>query len=231
MSNFTQLVDEIIPRIYQMAEGKPIFVAVSGGSASGKTTFSRWLIDHLLPTDCALILQDSYYKDLSQEFDGDGGKVNFDHPSSIDFALMRTHLEALRKGRSVELPVYDFKTHRRLNRTLRQDPKRVVIVDGILVLQAEELKGFFDLSFFIKTSEPVRFARRLERDVKERGRTAEGVKKQFANQVKPMHDQFVEPSEKIADLVISGEKQFDGELFEIIRPLFARADRSLFYQS
>ena len=211
MSNFTQPVSNFagehfnmsfMHRILEMSEDKTIFIGVAGGSASGKTTFSKWLVKHFSHIDCGLVLQDSYYKDLSNKFDADGGSINFDHPSSIDFDLLLQHLQQLQKGLNVAMPTYDFKTHKRTTVTELIQPKRVIIVDGILVLHDEGLKNFFDLSFFIKTPESLRFSRRLSRDVKERGRTEEGVKKQFALQVKPMHDLFVEPSQSAADYVL-----------------------------
>jgi uridine kinase len=223
MSSFTQLVNELgfIEQINELSKNQTIFIGVAGGSASGKTTFSKWLMDKLSPLDCGIVLQDSYYKNLKNIVSE--ATVNFDHPAAIDFELLLNHLEHLKSGKSVNLPIYDFKTNSRLETTELMQPKQIVIVDGILVLQDPGLNSFFDLSFFISTPESLRFSRRLARDVNERGRTEEGVKKQFNEFVKPMHDRFVEPSQVFADYVIPGDIAFVEDSFttipsQIVRP-------------
>lgn len=190
-----------------------VIIGVSGGSASGKTTFSRAIQQALGESVCGIIFQDSYYHDQSTDFDGDGGQVNFDHPSAIDFDLLHEHLLSLRKGEDVELPQYDFATHRRLPQTESFESRQVVILDGILIFTDGRIRQCLDSKVFIQTREPLRYSRRLNRDVKERGRTPEGVEKQFYSQVKPMHDQFVEPGKDCADFVLDGERPF-GPLVE-----------------
>ncbi len=180
---------------------KPFVLGVAGGSGSGKTYFARDLYDSL-GSVVEIIYQDNFYFDQSKKFDFDGGSVNFDHPESIDFELLGKKLEALKTGLSVEIPIYDFATHSREARTLTIKPKPIIIVDGILIFHEEHVRKHFDDLVFFDTPEELRFERRLERDVKERGRTPEGVRNQFMKQVKPMHDRFVEPSKKYATTLV-----------------------------
>lgn len=193
-----------------------LLIGVAGGSGSGKTTFARMLQAHLGEDFCATVAQDSYYRDMSEQFDRDGGRVNFDHPDAIEFSLMKRHLEALKRGDSIDVPRYDFATHKRLLEVIYFDPKPVVILDGILILTQSEVRESLDFSFFIDASEDVRFQRRMYRDVRERGRTPEGVRAQLMNHVKPMHDLFVEPSKRFANRVISGERSFGPVIEEIV---------------
>lgn len=185
-------------------------IAVCGGSGSGKTTFARRLVEILGEDHCAILSQDRYYIDQSDRFKEDGGDVNFDHPSAIDFDLMAEHLRILSSGRPIEAPLYDFATHKRLKRTTTFKAKPVIIVDGILVLSQKQIRDAIDASVFIDIPESVRFERRLRRDTVERGRTPEGIEKQFLKQVKPMHDQFVEPSKAFATFR-AGLPQFEIE--------------------
>lgn len=191
---------------------KPFFLGVVGGSGSGKTYFARAVYKALGPEICELIYQDNFYIDQSLSFDFDGGSVNFDHPSSIDFSLLARHMRVLKQGKQTEIPIYDFVTHSRKIETIRIQPKAIIIVDGILIAQAEEVRFLFDELIFFDTPEELRFQRRLERDVKERGRDPEGVRNQFFKQVKPMHDQFVEPSKVFANTLIKDVGDFDAIL-------------------
>lgn len=191
-------------------------IGVSGGSGSGKTTFARMLQANLGDSFCGILAQDSYYRDMHEYFDHDGGRVNFDHPESIEFELMVQHIKELKSGHDVLMPVYDFATHSRKLEPEVFTCKPIVIVDGILLLTQSELRPMFNFSYFIETGEELRYQRRLKRDVKERGRTPEGVHEQFYKQVKPMHDLFVEPSRRFADRVISGEKSFGPVIEEIV---------------
>lgn len=193
-----------------------MLVGVAGGSGSGKTTFSRMLQANLGDAFCGIIAQDSYYRDLHEQFDHDGGSVNFDHPDSIEFPLMIKHLLDLKKASDILIPNYDFATHRRLFESTLFPARPVVVVDGILVLALKEVRELFDMTFFIETQEDLRFQRRLHRDVRERARSPEGVREQFYNHVKPMHDLFVEPSSKFAHRVISGERSFGPIIDEVV---------------
>ena len=192
-------------------------IAVAGGSGSGKTTFARRVLEKLdldQRSQVSIIGQDSYYKDQSEKFDHDGGAVNFDHPQSIDFDLLCDHLKALKSGKSVEIPQYDFATHRRLDQTVELGPKKVILVDGILIYCEPKLVELFDHKIYIDAPENIRFERRLKRDVAERGRTPDGVRKQFFDQVKPMHDEFVEPKKDLCDLIVD-PNSFDDQVQKV----------------
>lgn len=180
----------------------PYIIGVAGGSGSGKTFFARELQKILGDEKCTILYQDNYYIDQSHRFDGDGGSVNFDHPESLDFALLAQGLAALKAGKSIKVPIYDFATHTRKKETLDCYPKKIILVDGILILDSALVREVLDEAVFFDTPEELRFKRRLERDVHERGRTAQGVKKQFDLQVKPMHNQFVEPSKSYAQTIV-----------------------------
>ncbi len=183
---------------------KNIIIGIAGGSGSGKTFFAQALHKKLGKECSLLIYQDNFYKDQSSKFDFDGGSVNFDHPESIDFNLLAKQLCLLKDNKSVEIPMYEFSTHTRKEETVKTEPKKVIIVDGILLLSQSNMREIFDISVFVETPEEIRFQRRLQRDITERGRTREGVINQFEKQVKPMHDKFVEPSKIHADHVNSG---------------------------
>lgn len=184
-------------------------LGVAGGSGSGKTFFAQKLQALLGLEMCEIISQDNFYIDQSQNFDFDGGSVNFDHPDSIDFVLLIQQLKELKNGNSVQIPVYDFITHKRKSETILIQPKPLIILDGILILHPVDLRRIFDETLFFETPENLRFQRRLHRDVKERGREAEGVRHQFLMQVKPMHDQFVEPSKINSNSIIKETEEFD----------------------
>lgn len=199
-----------------------IIVGVAGGSGSGKTYFAKDLMTKLGPSLAEIVYQDNFYIDQSHRFDGDGGSVNFDHPDSIDFSLLAQCLGQLKNGQDTDIPVYDFKTHTRLNEKLKIQAKPIIVVDGILIFYPPEVRQVFDYLVFFDTSEDLRFERRLQRDVKERGRTPEGVKAQFQKQVKPMHDLFVEPSKHHAHIVVSDNCNYDDILLNCCKSLQAK---------
>lgn len=180
----------------------PYIIGVAGGSGSGKTFFARELQKALGDEKCTILYQDNYYIDQSHRFDGDGGSVNFDHPESLDFKLLAEGLNALKNNKSIRVPLYDFATHTRKKETIECAPKKIILVDGILILDSALVRAELDEALFFDTPEELRYKRRLDRDVHERGRTAEGVKKQFDLQVRPMHDQFVEPSKVFAQTIV-----------------------------
>lgn len=180
----------------------PYIVGVAGGSGSGKTYFARELQKILGDEKCSILYQDNYYLDQSHRFDGDGGAVNFDHPESLDFELLALGLKELKKGGTIEVPLYEFATHTRKLETLSFKARPIILVDGILILDSPVVRAQLDEAIFFDTPEELRFKRRLDRDVAERGRTPEGVKKQFDLQVKPMHNQFVEPSKIFAQTIV-----------------------------
>ena len=180
-------------------------IAIAGGSGSGKSVLSEQILNLLGEQNCSLIAQDSYYRDHSEEFDVDGGAVNFDHPEAIEFSLLAKHLASLKKGESIEVPNYDFVSHGRLAGGELIEPRRVILLDGTLLLSRDELREHLDASVFIEVPEQVRLARRMKRDVEQRGRSKEGVLAQWSTQVQPMHTRFVEDSASKATMVISGE--------------------------
>jgi uridine kinase len=192
-------------------------LGVAGGSGSGKTYFADALHKALGPMISTIVYQDNFYIDQSHRFDHDGGSVNFDHPESLDFPLLAEKVKELKSGHATAIPIYDFATHKRRKETLHVAPRKVIIVDGILIFHPPYLRELFDGLIFFDTPEALRFERRLKRDVEERGRTPEGVKAQFLKQVKPMHDQFVEPSKTFAQLVVTDNSNYSETLLKFIK--------------
>jgi len=195
---------------------KPFILGIAGGSGSGKTYFARALQDRLGAGIATLIYQDNFYIDQSHRFDHDGGSVNFDHPDSLDFPLLARCLSELKTGRPTRIPIYDFVTHTRSNETINAEPTPIIIVDGILIFHPEPVRSQFDRMIFFDTPEALRFERRLRRDVEERGRTPEGVRNQFLKQVKPMHDEFVDPTSIHAHTVVRDLGQTEDILAETL---------------
>lgn len=183
-------------------EKRPLFVAIAGGSGSGKTTIARSVVD-LVGRDKAVYLQqDAYYRDQAHLAFEDRLKVNYDHPDSIELELLVEHLQALRNGQAIERPIYDFETHTRTDETYLIAPEPAVIVEGILLLADPDLRDCFDVRVYIDTEPDVRLMRRIQRDIVERGRSVESVLAQYEKTVRPMHHQFVEPSKRYADIII-----------------------------
>lgn len=180
---------------------RPLFIGIAGGSGSGKTTIATSVVERL-SGEVSLLQHDAYYlhqPDL--DFD-ERTRVNYDHPSSLETDLLVEHLEILREGVAVERPVYDFSNHLRSSDTVRIEPAKVVVVEGILVLSEPSLRSELDLKIYVDTDSDLRLARRLERDIDERGRTVDNVISQYFKTVRPMHLEFVEPSRRYADLII-----------------------------
>lgn len=186
-----------------MSSSAPSFsVAVAGGSGSGKTSLTRALVGQLGHGHCAVLDHDSYYRDLSHLPLAVRAETNFDHPDSLDSALLARHIEDLRAGRPVERPIYDFATHSRRPETTRVEPRPIILCEGILLLAVPELRSAFDLRVYVDTPADVRALRRVQRDILERGRTVESVVHQYMTTVRPMHERFVEPARDTADLVL-----------------------------
>ena len=180
----------------------PLTIGIAGGTGSGKTTVARAILDRVGADHIAAFPHDAYYKDLTSLPPTLRSQVNFDHPDSLETSLLIEHLQQLRKGQSIDLPVYDFKTHTRTQQTIRIDPKSVVMVEGILIFTEPVLRELFDIKIFVDTDADIRFIRRLQRDIAERGRTSESVIQQYLTTVRPMHLEFVEPSKRYADIII-----------------------------
>jgi uridine kinase len=181
---------------------RPIVIGVAGGTGSGKTTVASRILERVGAQHIAYIAHDAYYRDLRHLPDRLRAQVNFDHPDALETELMIEHLRRLRAGQPVEIPIYDFTTHMRTNRTQRVEVAAVVIVEGILVFVEPELRELFDVKIYIDTDADVRFIRRLRRDIKDRGRSVESVCQQYLSTVRPMHLEFVEPSKRYADVII-----------------------------
>ena len=177
----------------------PIFIGIAGGTGSGKTTLAENI--HQLFPESVLISQDSYYKDLSHFALEERVKINFDHPDSLEFSLLVKHLMALKGGQAIEQPIYNFHTHVRESWTKKIESAPIVLVEGILLFVVPELREFFDIKIFVDTDDDIRLLRRIERDVNERSRDFNSVKQQYLTTVKPMHDAFVAPSKKYADVI------------------------------
>lgn len=180
---------------------RPLLIAVVGGSGSGKTTVARTIYD-TMPMNAAFIDMDAYYRDLSHLSYEERCRVNFDHPDAFDLELMLEQLGELQAGRAIRKPSYDFTRHTRAAETVEILPREVIVVDGILLLADPRLRNRFDIKVFVDVDDDVRFIRRLQRDVSERGRTMGDVIRQYLTTVRPMHLEFVEPSRRHADVII-----------------------------
>lgn len=180
----------------------PVLVGVAGGSGSGKTTVARALAASFRAEQVQIVLMDSYYRDRAGVPFEERTRVNYDHPDAFDEPLLVEQVRTLKAGEGVDQPVYDFTRHERSQERVRVEPSRVIIVEGILVLAVETLRPLLDLKLFVDTPADLRFLRRLRRDVAERGRTIDSVIEQYLATVRPMHDAFIEPSRRHADLII-----------------------------
>jgi len=187
----------------------PVVIGIAGGTGSGKTTVARAIYDRVGSDRIEWISHDSYYRNFDALTHEERHKINFDHPDSLESELLTRHLDVLCKGSSVEVPVYDFATHSRKTETQRVEPRKVIIVEGILVLAEPELRKRIDIKLFVDTPADIRFLRRLTRDIETRGRSLKSVIDQYLTTVRPMHEEFVEPSKRHADLIIpeGGENQ------------------------
>ena len=181
---------------------KTIIIGIGGGTGSGKTSLAKGILAEYGEGEVAVIEQDSYYKDLSHIIYEERAGQNYDHPDSIDIDLFESHLQQLLDGGKIEIPTYDFSTHVRMDKTTPIRQHHVIVVEGILTLHYPQLRKLFTIKIFVDTPADIRFIRRLTRDIYERGRTPESVNKQYLSTVRPMHEQFVEPSKYYADLII-----------------------------
>jgi len=181
---------------------KPFLIGIAGGTGSGKTSVARRIYESLHVESAAFLDYDAYYKELGHLSLEERQRINFDHPDSLDVELFIEHLQRLIAGQPMEKPVYDFTRHTRAERTVRVEPRDVVLVDGILLFADERLREMFDLKIFVDTEADVRFIRRLRRDIEERGRSLESIIDQYLKTVRPMHFEFVEPTKRYADVIL-----------------------------
>lgn len=187
-----------------------LIIGIYGGTGSGKTTIVNMIASHFSSNDIEIISQDSYYKDNSDISYEDRCKLNFDHPDAIDFNLLHKHIKNLRKGETVEQPIYDFKIHNRLKKTIQIKPKKILILEGILIMCHAEIRSIIDLKIFINANSKTRMERRIKRDIVERGRSRDEVLKRYIETLKPMHEKFIEPTKIYANYII--ENQFNNKL-------------------
>ena len=183
-----------------------LIIGIAGGTGSGKTTVVRQIMNELPEQEVGVISQDSYYRENHNLSYEERALINFDHPRSIDFELLVQHLKELKSGNTIEQPVYSFVTHNRTEDTVITHPRKVMIVEGILILTNPELREMFDVKVFVHADSDERLIRRLKRDIAERGRDMEEVLSRYQKTLKPMHEQFIEPTKAHADIIIPNDK-------------------------
>ena len=183
-----------------------LILGIAGGTGCGKTTVVNQILEQLPEGEVGVISQDSYYKDTTHLSYEERVKINFDHPRSIDFELLEEHLKELKKGNTIEQPVYSFVKHNRTGDTILTHPRKVMIVEGILILTNKELRDMYDIKIYVHADSDERLIRRLKRDIAERGRSIEEVLNRYQTTLKPMHQQFIEPMKEYADLIIPNNK-------------------------
>ncbi|MED1917130.1 uridine kinase [Brevibacillus sp. DP1.3A] len=182
--------------------GNPVLIGVAGGSGSGKTTVAKELYRQFQNDSVTMIEQDSYYKDQSHLSPEERALTNYDHPFAFDNDLLLAHLQELMQGKAIQKPIYDFKEHNRKPEQIQVDPKDVIILEGMLILEDERIRDLMDIKVFVDTDADVRIVRRIVRDIEERGRSLDSVVSQYLNVVRPMHLQFIEPTKRYADVIM-----------------------------
>ncbi|GAA3651213.1 uridine kinase [Asaccharospora irregularis] len=182
---------------------RPLIIGITGGTGSGKSTVCKAIMENIPEENIAVLEQDAYYKDQGHLSMEERFKTNYDHPLAFDNKLLIKHIEDLSKMKPVEKPVYDYELHtRKTDQTITVTPKDIIIVEGIMILEDEELRDRLDIKIYVDTEDDIRILRRIQRDIKERGRTVDSVIEQYLNTVKPAHDQFIEPYKKYADIIM-----------------------------
>jgi len=195
-----------------------LIIGIAGGTGCGKTTVVNQIVEELKNDEVEVISQDSYYKDTSHLTYDERVKINFDHPSSIDFDLLIHQLKELKKGEAINQPVYSFVEHNRTGETIKTQPRKVIIVEGILILTNPELRDMFDIKIFVHADSDERLIRRLKRDIAERGRDLDEILTRYQTTLKPMHEQFIEPMKEYADIIIPNNK-YNTVAVDIVRTI------------
>ncbi len=195
-----------------------LIIGIAGGTGCGKTTVVNQIVNEFPDDEVGVISQDSYYNDLSQLSYDERTKVNFDHPRAIDFDLLAQHLSQLKKGKTIHQPIYSFVQHNRTKDTISTHPRKVMIVEGILIMTNPQIREMFDIKIFVHADSDERLIRRLKRDINERGRDLEEVLNRYQTTLKPMHDQFIEPTKEFADIIIPNNK-YNTVAVDIVRTI------------
>jgi uridine kinase len=193
-----------------------LIIGIAGGTGSGKTTVVNKILKELPTDEVCVISQDSYYNATDNLSYEERTKINFDHPRAIDFDLIIQHLRGLKAGKTIEQPVYSFVTHNRTKDTVKTHPRKVVIVEGILIFNNEELRDLFDIKIFVHADTDERLIRRVRRDINERGRDVNEVLSRYQDTLKPMHQQFIEPTKNYADIIIPNDR-YNNVAIDIVR--------------
>ena len=193
-----------------------LIIGIAGGTGSGKTTVVNQILSELPKNEVVVISQDSYYRENNNMSYEERSNINFDHPKSIDFELLIKHLKALRKGETIAQPVYSFVTHNRIQETVETKPSQVIIVEGILIFNSKELLDLFDIKVYVYADADERLIRRIKRDVAERGRDVKEVLERYQKTLKPMHEQFIEPTKRYADIIIPNDR-YNTVAVEVVR--------------
>ena len=197
-----------------------LVIGIAGGTGSGKTTVVNQIIDELPENEVCVISQDSYYKSTDSLTYEERIKINFDHPRAIDFELLETHISDLKKGKIIQQPVYSFVTHNRTKDHIETHPRKVVIIEGILIFNSKKLLDLFDIKIFVHADADERLIRRVRRDIKERGRDIDEVLDRYKNTLKPMHQQFIEPTKSFADIIIPNDR-YNTVAIDIVRTVIS----------
>tara|TARA_B110000908_G_scaffold18917_1_gene21268 strand:+ start:803 stop:1408 length:606 start_codon:yes stop_codon:yes gene_type:complete len=193
-----------------------LVIGIAGGTGSGKTTVVNQIINELPEDEVCVISQDSYYKATDNLSYEERIKINFDHPRAIDFDLLETHISDLKSGKIIQQPIYSFKTHNRTKDSIETHPRKVVIIEGILIFNSKKLLDLFDIKIFVHADADERLIRRVRRDIKERGRDIDEVLDRYKDTLKPMHQQFIEPTKKFADIIIPNDR-YNSVAIDIVR--------------
>jgi len=197
-----------------------LIIGIAGGTGSGKTTVVNQIMNELPADEVCVISQDSYYKATDELTYDERVKINFDHPRAIDFDLLIRHISELKEGKIIEQPIYSFVTHNRTKDTIKTHPRKVVVVEGILIFNSEELRNLFDIKVFVHADADERLIRRVRRDINERGRDIDEVLNRYQDTLKPMHQQFIEPTKNFADIIIPNDR-YNTVAIDIVRTVIS----------